>query len=139
MAKHKIEVATGTGGLLPFFEEAVERGIVVSGVYYEIFTVSESRKRNGWILKGLDFQIFTWKSDPLCEVLLETLNYLVRKNPSAALFVTPTETSVEGFELAVDDEETRLWTLGKKLRVLEVYTSQKIRDTQEPKNRVKSK
>jgi hypothetical protein len=113
----------GTPGLLPFLSEALERGIVAVGESYEVLTVSESRKRSGYILKSRAFQAFIWKSDPICEVMLETLNELLHINPSCALYIEVTEETVEGMQLYVDDEVVRMWTKSKKSNVLDHYQS----------------
>lgn len=139
MPKQKLDTRPGTPGLLPFLEDALVQGSALVGMFYEVTSVSESRKRSGWLLKTAVFQVFVWKSDPICEVLIETLEYLTKKNPGCSLSISPSNDSVEGFELATDDEETRLWTKTKKLRVLDAYLSRQILDTPEATKRIKSK
>lgn len=139
MAKEKLSTGNYTPGSLPFLDDAIGAGIAEMGFYYEVLSVHESRKRSGWIIKTEFFMIFVWKSDPVCEVLLETVEYLCKINPSCSLSVTPTDTTVEGYELATDSEETRMWVKGKKMRVLDVYSSAPVHVTPEvhPRNRKK--
>jgi len=122
--KKQLSAGQVTPGLLPFLEDALSKNICQYDEDYEVDQVTESRKRTGYLIKCVSFQIFLWKSDPICDILIETLDELTRLNPSHALFVTPSDSTVEGFSLFTDDEITRMWTRTKKQRVLDVWQSQ---------------
>jgi len=117
-------------GTLPWLDSALESGRAVIGEYYEVKIIQESRKRSGYTIKTDAFMVYLWKSDPITDVVLEALSIMVHQNPACAMFLTPSEDTVEGFEIFTDTEVTRMWTHSKKQRVLEVYTSVPMQDTQ---------
>ena len=126
MAKYIVPAVSSQPGSFPFLEDALETGVAVVGNYYEVLNVAESRKRSGFIARTEDFMVFCWKSDPICEALIQTVTYLCSINPSIALFIQPSNEAPEGYVLVTDDEVTRLWSHSKKNRVLELYSCQAV-------------
>ena len=116
--KRELSSSSSSSGFLPFLEEAVEKRIAIVGGVYEIIQVSESRKRNGWVCKSKEFQIFLWKSDDLADTLLQTLESFVAINPAHGIFVEINDNTVAGYSMYVDEEQSRLWAFSKKLRIL---------------------
>jgi len=122
-------------GFLPFLEKALHDGIVVYGKSYEITEYYETKKRSGYIIKTEQFQVFLYKSQVMTNVMTELLHELVKLQPSQALYMELNDTTVEGFELWVDDEEARMWTASKKHHVLDAFKSLRIQDTQKKRSK----
>jgi hypothetical protein len=134
--RRDISPGGGTPGQVPFLEQALAEGKVELGFSYEVHEVSETRNRNGYLLKTKLFIIFVYKSAPIIEALLEVLVELCQTNPSYSLNVELNDNTVEGFSLWVDDEEVRLWTKSKKSNVLDAFLSKKAPDTQKKRKAV---
>jgi hypothetical protein len=110
-------------GQLPFLNVAIESGLVNLDTPYEVTEVSESRARNGYVIRTKSFVVFIWKSSPLAPVLIETLVEAGNDDLVGALMLIPNNTTVDGFELAIDEDLPRMWVYAKKLNVLDSWKS----------------
>jgi hypothetical protein len=133
--RRNLGASAGGDGFLPFLDQALERGIVELGKSYEILEYAETRRRTGHIIKTKHFQVFFYKSQSTKEIMDEVLDELMRLNPSHPVYMELNNTSVEGYELWVEDEESRLWTKSKKHNILDAYQCRQIVDTQKKRNK----
>jgi hypothetical protein len=131
--KREISLSSVGTGFTPLLEKAVEEGIAILGEEYEIVEISETRKRSGYMIKCRDFAVLSFKGHAITTALIKLIEELVLTNPGYAVYVTPNDTTVEGFSLMVDEEVTRMWVKSKKSNVLEVFRSEPIVDIQRRK------
>jgi len=100
-------------GRKPFLSDYVEQHPDCKGYNYEIVLVKETASRAGYLLECKEFVVHVFKSSPLAEVLLETIEDLY-SNKHCALFVVLDETEQDGIYLAFDLEVKRTWVRTKK-------------------------
>jgi hypothetical protein len=112
---------TGTGQL-PFLDAAFDKGIVSNGSEYAVLKVKENLSKSGYCIYTSDFMSFIFKSSPMAELLIETLEDLSRINPAPALLVEVDDSQAEGFHLGLSDDKTFCWQKSKKFGNLALYT-----------------
>jgi hypothetical protein len=100
-------------GKKPFLSDFVEDHPGCEGFNYEIFLVKETASRAGYLLETKDFLVHVFKSSPLAEVLLSTIEDLY-SNKHCALFVIIDPEEMDGICLAIDLEVKRTWVRTKK-------------------------
>jgi len=124
-------------GQKPFLEEALKAGVVEVGKSYEIKEIRESRKRTGYLLIADTFQTFCFKGSGVCDAVLDCMNDMLSIDPACALYLEVNNTTVEGYELWIDDTEVRIWIHSKKQNILECFTST-LKQTTQTRSRQKA-
>ena len=112
----------GDGGL-PFLDRALEAGIAEIGLSVEIKSVAETRKRTGYLLKSDKWMVFLYKSSELIPALIETIEKMINENVGYQILMEPSEETVDGVDIWLDDGIFRQWTFQKKMNVLSVFVS----------------
>lgn len=112
----------GDGGL-PFLDRALEAGIAQIGLSVEIKSVAETRKRTGYLLKSDKWMVFLYKSSELIPALIETIEKMINENVGYQILMEPSEETVDGVDIWLDDGIFRQWTFQKKMNVLSVFVS----------------
>jgi hypothetical protein len=100
-------------GRKPFLSDYVEQNPDCNGFNFEVTLVKETASRAGYLLECKEFVVHIFKSSPLAEVLLETIEALY-SHKHCALFVVLDIDEQEGLYLAYDSETKRTWTKTKK-------------------------
>ena len=112
----------GDGGL-PFLDRALEAGIAQIGLSVEIKSVAETRKRTGYLLKSDKWMVFLYKSSELIPALIQTIEKMINENVGYQILMEPSEETVDGVDIWLDDGIFRQWTFQKKMNVLSVFIS----------------
>lgn len=105
---------SSTSGVKPFLDTAFDKGLVLQGDLCEVIRVNESKSKAGFIIHCDKFMVHIYKSAPICDVLQEALEELIRQNPAPALLIEVDEQAGEGFHLVIGDDTAFLWTRTKK-------------------------
>jgi hypothetical protein len=100
-------------GRKPFLSDYVEQNPGCDGFNFEVLAVKETASRAGYLVECKEFVVHIFKSSPLAEVLLETIEDLYSQK-HCALFVVLDEEEQDGLYLAYDAETKRTWTRTKK-------------------------
>lgn len=66
------------------------------------------------MLKTSVFQALMWKSDELCDVLVDFMNRMQETNPGYLLGITIDLDTVNGYQLYSDPDIVRMWVYRKK-------------------------
>lgn len=111
-------------GIKPFLADAYEVGIVKDGEVLSVSKVKESNSKAGWSIHTESCIVFLFKSSPVCDVVIELLSELVKKNPAEAMLIEIDANEAAGFHLGLSDEAEWLWVKQKKLGSTTVFTCQ---------------
>jgi len=133
----RIEILQGdiSNGIKPFLADAYESGLVKDGDVHTVIKVKESNGRSGFSIHADSFIAFLFKSSPMCDVLLETLEDLLRTNPAPNLLIEIDSDSAFGFHLGLTEECSVMWTKGKKLGSTIVYSPKPASGTPKAKKK----
>lgn len=118
----KLEKKTSSGnGMKPFLQQAYDQGLVQDRDCLEVFSVRETKNKAGILLETAKFVCLVYKSSEWYSSIIDICVEMVETDPGNALMLAVEPEETDGFELYVDTDEARLWTVTKKFGGVKSY------------------
>jgi len=106
---------SGVSGSLPFLENFYEMHPESDGQDFEVKEVKETRSRAGFMILTSVFQVCLFKSHDYADLLTAELEDFLEKGIGCPIYLRVIGDDVDGFAVAVDRDQKRIWTRKKRM------------------------
>jgi hypothetical protein len=103
----ELPASNGSDDLL-FFNEWKETSSYEEGEY-DVVELIKVRSGKGYVAKTESFIVFLWGNSSTTKYLIQALDLFVQKGTGSRITVVVDSTMKEGYALAADEDEPKLW------------------------------